>query len=217
MTSRHARRLLAQGALAAALLAGAPRARADRTILSPCGTVVSPAAVKLEGAFRAERSGDSLLWLALGLPQQDLGLEVEAEQTSFGGVHRTGLSAQYSLTGNLLLDTPAPVVSVGVRDLLRSGREGQSFYFVAGKSIPVGGTQPFISDLRLNVGYGSSRLGGGFASAEAKFRPGFVASVEYLNRRLNAQVALPLARFAQLRAYSLDGTVYYGAVVTLRK
>lgn len=183
MIARYCRRSAISGALLALGLIHSPAARADRTILAPCGTIVPPSAVKLEYAFRAANSSEGIGWFSFGIPQEALGLEVEANQTNLHGNHRTGVSAQYSLTGNLLLDTPAPVVSVGVRDILRSGQEGQSFYFVAGKSIAVGGTNPVIHDLRLNIGYGTSRLGGAFASVEAKIRPGLIATVEYLDRR----------------------------------
>ncbi len=217
MTHLPVRRILPAAVLMAVSLACGSVCRADRAILSPSGMIVPPSAVKVEYALRASDSSDNLGWLHLGLPQEDLGVELEAQRTQFGGISRTGFSAQYSLTGNVMMGTPAPVLSVGVRDALRSGTEGRAFYAVATKSISLPATELILSDLRVSVGYGSNGLGGGFASAEAKFRPGLIATVEYLNRRLNAQVALPLARIAQLRAYSLDGTVYYGAVVTLRK
>ncbi len=43
------------------------------------------------------------------------------------------------------------------------------------------------------------------------FALGFTASAEYLARRFNASIALPVIKHLDLKAYMLNGHAFYGA------
>lgn len=209
-------RRLTAVALFVLLLAVGPPAEADRAVLAPRGVVLSPGALRAEYQVRVDRDRDRIGWLALGLPEESLGIELEAERNEFFGRKQTSLSAQYSLTGNAFL-SHAPAFSVGVRDITRSGRERQALWAAATAQIPlpVGGV--LLENLRVTAGYGTSRLGGGYLAAETRMLLGPAFAVEYVNRRVNASVGLTLLRILELKASSLDGRVTYGAAITVRR
>lgn len=199
------------------LLGTCSRAHADRLVLGPSGLIVVPLSLKAEYALMGSNSRNNLGWLAVGLPEQLHGVELEAERFELGGQRRETLSVQYSLTGNAFSDL-APSISVGVRDLLNRGRERQSIFLAATKTFKLSQQQEhLLRDWKLNVGYGTSRLGGAFIGVQGRFTLGFVASAEYVARRVNASLAFPVAKFFSLKAYTLDGDLFYGATLRLVK
>jgi hypothetical protein len=200
------------GCLTLLLLAfGGASARADRNVLAPRGLVASPGLLRLEYLTHRSDSRSSLGWATFGLPIEDLGLEMEFERLDLSRRKRETVSLQYTLTGNAFSDI-APAVSVGVRDSLNRGREGRAFYLSMTKTFGLSLAQDrILRDLKAHAGYGSRRLGGLWIGVQGKFRPGFTVHAEYLARRLNASVSWPVSGPLELRAYSLDGNLFYGA------
>jgi hypothetical protein len=199
------------------LVLGGASAQADRNVLSPRGLVASPGLLRLEYLIRESDSRSSLGWATFGLPIEDLGLEVEFERLDLKRRKRETVSLQYTLTGNAFSDI-APAISVGVRDTFNRGREGQAFFLSITKTIGLSLAQDrILRDLKVHAGYGSRRLGGLWIGAQGKFRPGFTVHAEYLAHRLNASVTWPVSGPLELRAYSLDGDLFYGASLVFIK
>ena len=198
-------------------LVGAARvAAADRLVLAPRGLVARPFSLGAEYAVHPYSPRADVGWLTLGFPQEDLGLEAELERSSVHGEARQTLHLQYTLTGNAVADF-APALSVGIRDILRSGRERQGLFAAATKNIGVPlAVERTLSALKIHVGFGSSGMGGLFAGAEARVL-GLWVGAEYFSQEFNASVALPLISNLALRAYTLDGSTYFGASFSVRR
>jgi hypothetical protein len=210
--ARSCRAVAAVGLLVYALPAGA-----DRNVLAPRGLIAVPDSLKLEYAFQASNHRSNLGWLTVGMPSQLYGLELEVERSEPGGRGRETFSLQYSLTGNAFSDL-APSISVGLRDVLRRGRDGQALFLAATKTLGLSQQQErLLRDWKLHVGYGSSRLGGPFIGMQGRFSFGPTANVEYAARRFNSSVALPVSKYLNLKAYTLDGDLFYGASFVLVK
>jgi len=192
-------------------------ARADRNVLAPRGLIAEPNSLRLEYASLSADGRTNLGWLTVGWPDEGLGLELEAERFERGGRRRETLSAQYSLTGNAFSDL-APAVSVGVRDLLNRGRERRAFFLATTKTFGLSRTQErLLREWKLHVGVGSSHLDGPYVGIQGRFAVGFTAHAEYVARRFNGAVTWPVGRYLHLKAYSLDGDLFYGATFTLAK
>jgi hypothetical protein len=210
-----ARSFMALGA--AGLLVSGAAARADRNVLAPRGLIAVPNSLGLEYAAMGSNHRNNLEWLTVGMPGQLHGLELEAERFELGGRRQETMSVQYSLTGNAFSDL-APSVSVGVRDLLRRGMEGQALFFAATKTFRLSERQEHVlRDWKLHVGYGTSRLDGVFIGVQGRFTFGFTANAEYVARRFNASLAFPVTKYFNLKAYTLDRDVFYGATLVLVK
>ncbi len=193
------------------------RAGADRIVLAPRGLITSPGSVAFEYATLASGGRTHLAWINLGVPSQQLGLELEAEQYDWGGPQRATFSAQYSLTGNAFSDL-APAVSVGVRDVLNRGPEGRALFLAATKTLGLSRSQEHVvRDWKLDLGYGTSRLDGPYIGLQGRFTLGLLANVEYVARNVNASLALPVGRHLRLNVYTLRGDTFYGASFVLFK
>ncbi len=150
------------------------------------------------------------------MPKEDLGLELESEWLWVGKEARNTFHLQYTLTGNGVADF-APALSVGIRDILRSGRELQGGFAAATKNIGVPlAVERTLRNLKVHAGYGSSAMGGLFGGAEARVL-GVWLGVDYLARRVNAAVAVPLFSNLALRAYTLNGSEYFGVSFSVRR
>ena len=206
----------APGALAAfALLLPGPVA-AERVVLAPSGLVAAPSSASVEAAFRDRSTSQRIGWLTLGAPSSDLGLEIEAEDVDMAR-RRTDLSAQFSFTGNALVDV-APTLTCGVRDALNSGRFRRSYYVAAGKAFGLSQSQErLVRRLEVHAGLGSGRMEGPFVGVRARLALGPVVSAEYVRRSFNASAALPILRGVEVRAYTLDGDLYWGARVSFAR
>ncbi|MGC8666577.1 MAG: hypothetical protein ACP5VE_00475 [Chthonomonadales bacterium] len=192
-------------------------ARADRAILSPRGFILSPGDVQFEYAGRTTDGHSNVQWLQVSMPGSDLGLELELERRQASGRSRSSFNLEYTLTGNALSDI-APVIAVGARDLINSDVEGRSAYLALSKTIGLSLAQSrVVSDLKVHAGYGSGRMDGLFASGELRFRLGFTVSAEYFQQRWNMEVAVPASKYLKLRAYTLNGAVYYGASLRIAR
>jgi hypothetical protein len=191
-------------------------AHADRIVLAPRGLITPPFALGAEYAVRTESPHADIGWLNFGFPQEDLGLEIEVERIDAAGPPRETFSLQYSLTGNGVVDF-APALSVGIRDILRRGRERQGIFAAASKSIGVPlASERYLRNLKVHIGYGTSAMDGVYAGAEARVF-GLWVGAEYLARKFNAAVSLPLFANLSARAYTLDGSTYVGASFLLRR
>ena len=191
--------------------------RADRNVLAPRGLVTNPMAARIEYAVQDRDHDNQLGWINIGMPQQLIGLELEVERFQLGGQRRETMSVQYSLTGNAFT-LEAPAFSVGIRDLLRRGRERQAVFVALTKSIGLSrGQERFLKDFKLHGGLGSSRLEGPFVGFQARLATGPTLSAEYVARRFNASLSVQAIRFLQLKAYSLDGELFWGASLSFTK
>jgi hypothetical protein len=201
----------------AVLLSASAGAKADRNVLAPTGLIAIPNSIRFEAAVLGSNSHSNLDWITIGMPNQLLGLELEAERVERPGFRSNSFSAQYSLTGNAFSDL-APSLSVGVRDVLRQGPEGQALFVALTKTFGLSRAQErILRDYKVHVGYGTSRLDGPFIGIQGRFVAGFTAKAEYLSRHFNASVALPLVKNLNLKAYSLNGDFFYGAAFTIAK
>jgi hypothetical protein len=190
--------------------------RADRIVLAPKGAIRGPAEVSGDLAISGENSRNYVGWLGGGLPG-DIGLEIEAERSELGGVRRETLSAQYLVIPEGLTNNIAPTISVGIRDILNRGREGRAFFAAATKTLGLNKKQEsVVKDWKLHGGYGSGGLGGLYVGLEGRFALGFTATAEYVARRINASLAVPIGRYLSLKAYSFDGDAFYGGGMHLR-
>lgn len=193
------------------------RVAADRIVLAPGGLILNPGSARTEYAWEASDSRNTISWFNLGPISPSLPVELEAERISIGGRTRGTFSAQYSFTGNALLDI-APTLSVGMRDVLNQGRERQALFLAVTKSFGLSqGQESYIREIKAHAGYGTSRLAGPFVGLEGRFTLGFNASAEYVARRFNFEIGVPVARVFRMRAYTLNGDVFYGASLTIRR
>src|SRR5687768_13108661 len=141
---------------------------ADRLVLAPRGLVSPPFSSRLEYAIHPYSPRKEIRWLNIGMPQEDLGLELEIERFEVNNEARETFSLQYTLTGNGVADF-APALSVGIRDVLRRGRERQGLFAAATKNIGVPlAVERTVQNLKVHAGFGSSAMGGVFGGAEAK-------------------------------------------------
>lgn len=198
-------------------LAGVPRSvAADRLILAPTGSIVHPGDLKAEHLFGAD--GGYVGWLNVGLPMQDMGVEVQAEWSRLGRETRETFGAQYSVISEGFTNDLAPSISVGVRDLPNRGPDGRAFFLALTKTFGLSVTQErVLRNWKLSLGVGSHRMGGLYAGIQGKFRPGFAAQAEYAYRRWSAAVSWPLLGPLAARASAIGGTAFYGVVLTVSK
>jgi hypothetical protein len=186
-------------------------------VLAPRALITVPNSVKVEFAARASGRADNLGWVSAGLPGSLNGYEVEAERFELGGTRRLTGSIQYSFTGNAFTDI-APAFSVGLRDVANVGPEGRAFFAAASKTIPLSERQGrLLRQLWLDAGYGTSHLGGAYIGIQGRLRLGPTLSAEYVARRFNASIGIPVLPHLDLKAYSLNGHAYYGATFFLVK
>jgi hypothetical protein len=203
-------------ALSLVLAMTAP-AYATRIVLAPGGLVANPSSAAIEYAARSTGARNWLGFATIGIPQADLGLELEVERYELLGTRGTAVSAQYSVTGNAFSDI-APAVSVGVRDLTNQGREGRAFYLSLTKTMGLSRAQErLVKDLKVHAGLGNSHLNGVFGGVTARLPFGPTLGVEYVRFAVNASASVPLGRNASVRVYSLDGHIFVGGCVELSR
>jgi hypothetical protein len=172
---------------------------------------------KIEYAVQDTNTRNQIGWVNIGMPEQLLGLELEVEHFELGARRRETASVQYSLTGNAFT-LEAPAMSVGIRDILRSGREKQAIFVAMTKSIGLSLSQErILKDLKVHAGLGSSRLEGPFIGLQTRLALGPTIAAEYVARRFNASFSVKALRFIELKAYTFDGELFWGASVKISK
>ncbi len=187
---------------------------ADRAVLGPDGTTLSPQSIKAEFLATPYGTEHNQSWLQYALPQ---GVEIQTHFLDIANDKRTlyALDLQYPFLSEF---GPAPAISFGVRDLLGTGEEHRSFYLAVTRSLPLSDRQVKIfHDFRLTAGYGTERMDGLFVGLHTHLKTGLFIDVEYYRQRPNVSLALPLVRNTQARAYSLNGSIFYGLSYTLTR
>ena len=186
-------------------LAAAP-ASADRVVLSPLGATLTEESYKTEFAVSPNNDRNNRSWLAYSSPD-GIELEMQRIEATSDTKQRYALDIEYPLP--TLKGFPA--LSLGVRDLAGTGTEHGAFYLVGSKSVLLSRRQKHaVRDVMLNLGAGTGRIGGLFLGIEARLTLGVNVYAEIYRHRPNVGLALPLVRNMQVRAYSLDGDIFYG-------
>ena len=191
-------------------------ALADRIVLAPKAKTLPAGAWVAEWAA-ASVSGDRQIgWLALGVPKEDLGVELEYEEmrTPFKTVG--AFSAQYSLIGEAFTNFMAPAISVGIRDIGNTGRQGRAYYVALSRTIGFSEIQEqLLGSLRVHAGVGSNRLGGAYLGADISLPIGLNVAAEVVNRRLDVRARWHLVGPVSVEALSLDGQGYAGLAISV--
>lgn len=196
----------------------AVRSGADRIVLAPSARIVNPSCVGATWLQSSRTPSQRAWWLSVGWPKDDLGLEVEVEGRDGRSVGRQTMSLQYSVIGEAFTNNMAPAISVGVRDVLNRMGSGMGAYLALTKTLGLSRAQErILQELRVSLGLGSGWLGGVWVGVQARLPLRSTASVEYLSRRVNASVAVPLERRLDARVYSLNGETYYGVRLHFEK
>ena len=192
-------------ALSIACLAPSGRALADRVILSPLGDTLPIDSFKAEFVTGTNPLLGNLSWLAVS-SGSGIELEMQRLDRSSEGRKRYSLNIEYPqlALGNYF------AASYGVRDVTGTGTEHGAFYVAAMAPIRFYGHSPLLRELRVNAGLGTGRMDGLFFGLEARLRGDVRFSAEIYRHRPNVGIALPLVRNMQAKAYSLDGSIYYG-------
>jgi hypothetical protein len=144
-------------------------------------------------------------------------MEIEIQRWDLLGDRklRHSLNFQYPLLSDL---GTFPAVSVGVRDLLGSGVETQSFYFAVGKALPLSDSQVRLwREIRFSAGAGTGTINGVFFGVQARLRSGLQISAELFRYRPNISLSVPLLPNVQAKATSLDGRLFYGLTFTFAR
>lgn len=189
-------------------------AQADRVILSPDGNLLSPDSVKIEYLLAPNRRNESLTFAQYASPD---GIELEFNRTDFARdtKNRYSFNAAYPFLSDL---GATPAIAFGVRDLTGTGLERFAFYIAAGKSVPLSDRQSrFIKELRWSAGIGTGYFHAPFAGVQVRLRSGLRIAAEWWRNRSNVSLSLPIAKEWNVRAYSLNGDVFYGVMYSLVK
>lgn len=187
-------------------------AKADRVLFTPDGAALPPDSYKLEYWIKPERRNSSFAWAQYSSPD---GIELEFNRVDLAGdpKNRYSFNIQYPMLQDL---GATPALSLGVRDLTQTGQERLSFYFSAGKSVPLSSRQArLVRELRWSLGAGTGYFNGGFLGLQIHFRSGISLAAELMRYRPNVSIGLPLVRNLQAKAYSLNGDIFYGLTYTL--
>lgn len=202
------------GLITVLLTLGLSWARADRILLAPQAETLAPNTVKWDFSLSPYRRNESYLWLQYASP---VGIELELQRLELLGdfKKRYAFNIQYPLISDL---GNTPAVSVGVRDLLSTGREHQALYLCVGKSLGLSDRQARVfQELKLEAGVGSGRMNGLFVGALARLRSGLQFQAEVFRQKPNVGLSLPLVRNLQVKISSLDGDVFYGLSYALTR
>jgi hypothetical protein len=188
-------------------------ASADRVVLAPSGRIVLPgdgSAAYLWQASGGARHG----WLTIGIPKDDLGLEVEIERTEARTRAVETLSLQYSVIGEAFTNNMAPSVSVGLRDMPNRGPDGRAAYLSLSKTIGLSESQErILSAVRVHAGYGTDWMGGAYVGASATVLRRADLAAELLARRFNAGLSIRLIGPVSALAHTRNGAGFVGIAV----
>lgn len=188
--------------------------RADRILLSPEGNTLPAKGFKAEFVSPLTRGAHSMSWYQVSNAQS---IEFEAERSGAGSRFPApyALNVQYPLIPDF---GRVPAISLGVRDLLGTGREHRAFYLAITRGVSLSDRQlRLVRDVKLNIGAGTGRLDGPFIGARARLTAGVSLAAELYRRRPNYGVSFPVARYMQAKAYSLGGRAFYGLSLTVAR
>ncbi len=217
MLNRVTIKKLAAHLLWGACLAAPPGARAERLVLAPTGRIVLPGDAAALYLWRDEGKGQ-MGRLSLGVPKDDLGLELEVEHVGDGRSEVQTLGAQYSVISEAFTNNMAPAVSVGVLDLPNRTSFGRAWYLSMSKTMGLSASQErWLGLLRIHAGYGSHRMGGAYVGASVQVARRLDLAAEVYARRLNASARLWIAPPVALVAQSHNGRGWVGAELRLTR
>lgn len=214
------RSLVCTAVILAALLAAVP-VSADRIILAPTGSVLSPGEVRAEGAIKPGDSGSRIYWLGLGMQR----VELSATRFVIPGapVETVGDSLVDKITGGKNTDliglemsmlpetTMTPGVGIGIWDVTGKTSFGKGYYMAVTKSVPLTKQLPLpVQDVKIHGGYGINGIDGLFGGAEASLPLGIKLYAEYFQHDINYAVGWNPAPTLQLKVQVLDGDTFYG-------
>lgn len=192
-------------------------ARADRVVLAPSGRIVAPGDMRVVYLWNSTGFGQHGR-LHLGIPKDDLGLELEIRRDMAGADERTTLALQYSIISEAFTNNLAPAVSVGILDVPNRAYEGRSWYVAFSKTLGLSAAQErWLTAPRIHAGYGSHRMGGGFIGASARVTGVIDVAAEYYGRKLNTSVRLRLAGPAGLTLQTHDDVTRVGVDVVITR
>lgn len=201
--------------LAIALATNAGAAKADRVVLAPTGETLNPLNFQTQFALNPERKFRNRIWMRFSTPQ---GIEIEAERLDepIEPKKAYAFNIQYPFTTELVAGLPA--ITVGVRDITGTSVEQGSFYLSVTKSIQLSDRQANLTrSFKITAGAGTSKIGGLFVGGYLQLRSGLKLNAEYFRNQQNYSAAIPLNRYLDARAYSLDGRLYYGLSFSLTR
>jgi hypothetical protein len=176
--------------------------------------IAVPRTLSVEGLWSEGLPRSNAQRVTLGSWRDDLGLELEAERFERAGRQTGSLSVQYSLTGNAFKDSAA--LSVGVRDLLRSGSDRRAFFVAATHASGFAQeAHPILKEWQLHAGLGTSGLGGLFGGAEARLARNVRLAIELVSLRWNARLEAPIGLGVSARAELRNTEAFYGLAARL--
>ncbi|NUQ69986.1 MAG: hypothetical protein HUU17_04115 [Chthonomonadales bacterium] len=191
------------------------RANADRIVRAPSGRITLPGHLTARYLMPTIGSRTSAR-LNIGVPKDDLGLEMEVEALRPQRVTRTALNLHYSVISEAFTNNLAPSVAVGIQDVLNTGASGRAAYLALSKTIPLSeAMETHLGTLRLHAGYGSRSMDGGWIGATVVTRYRIAVSAEYYRRRPAYSAQIDLVGPLQAYAYRYDDTTYLGLGITL--
>lgn len=184
---------------------------ADRLILTPTGDTLT--GLKVEYAVSPGLDDAKVYWVNAGVSR----VEVEgARFQDFGDDDFDAISAQISVLPETSF---TPAVALGVRDISDKTKDegvlynGQSFYLATSRSIPVtGGIPVLFQDMRVHGGIGTGSLSGVFFGIEGKTSMGLELMAEYDTEDFNFAASYKIVPTVKIRAASIKGDMYYGAL-----
>ena len=184
---------------------------ADRLILTPTGQTLGTG---LKAEYAANADAGKAYWAQIGISK----IEVEgARFQDFGPDNVDALSAQVEVVPETSF---TPSIALGVRDISdeTEGKgalyDGQSIYVAASKGIPVtGGVPGVFQDMKIHGGFGTGgSLSGLFFGVSGKLPMGIGLIGEYDTEDWNFAASYSIIPTLQIRASSIKGDIYYGAL-----
>jgi hypothetical protein len=187
--------------------------QADRLILVPTGSVLNSGAIKAEAAFRSSngdsifvpKDADQINWLNLGISR----FELDARRlVRSDGMDKDTVGFEASVLPETLL---TPAIGIGIRDITNELERG--YYLAVTKTVPLTNKLPTpIHDIKLHGGFGlKGELDGIFLGAEAGLPMGLKVTAEVVDSKINASLGWSPISKITLKAYELDGKLFYGA------
>lgn len=187
---------------------------ADRLILTPTGRTLTTGGLKGEYAASSDLDGSKIYWANIGVSR----LEIEGARFQGFGVEDTdAISAQVSIIPETSF---TPAIALGVRDISDQTKgkgllyDGQSIYLAASKSLPgPGGGVPFaLQDVKVHGGIGTGSLSGVFFGVEGKLPMGIEFMSEFDTKNFNYAASYKVGPAMSVRAASIHGDIFYGAL-----
>jgi hypothetical protein len=175
-------------------------------VLSPTGATLPEESFKTEFAISPNAEQGDLIWVAYS-SADGIELELQRVEAASESKKRYSFNIEYPLP--TLKNYPA--FSLGVRDITGTGTEHGALYLVGTRQVPLNRrTKRLVQSFHMNVGAGTGEIGGLFVGMQAHLTAGIDLYAEIYRNRPNLGLALPLVRNLQVKAYSLNGDLFYG-------